>query len=369
MSPIHGDAPVRRRRRRRGRRRTIGPVDGAPSRAATLRDVAAAAGVSAKTVSRVVNGDPAVAAGTRERVQRAVDDLRYAPDPLARSLRSGHDATIAVVVDAVSDPFFAEVVGAIEEVATAEGCSCIVASTQRSPAREREVVRALLQRRVRGLILAPLLDDLGWLGAAGVPVVFVDRAPVGVEGDVVMVDDVGGAQQAVAHLVAHGHRRIAAVASLPQVATTLARLDGFTKALAEAGLAQDPALVRATCAADEDAVAATAELLALPNPPTAVFVANARYTTGVVRHLHASGRTDVAVVGFGDVPMGEVLVPGVSVVDHSPRQIGRRAAARLVHRIGEGARAPADPPVTELVPLCLVPRGSGELAPPGGAGA
>lgn len=348
-----------------------------PARGVTLRDVAAAAGVSPKTVSRVVNEDPAVSEATRRRVQQVVDELRYAPDLLARSLRSGHDATIAVVVDSVGDTFFAEVTGAIEEVASAAGFSCIVASTHRQAARERELVQALLRRRVRGLILAPLLADLGWLSSAGVPVVFVDRAPVGVEGDVVLVDDVGGAQQAVAHLAAAGHERIAFVGSVPYMATTPARLDGYAKALADAGIDADPALVRSTCDRDEDAVAVTADLLALPDPPTAVFVANARYTTGVVLHLHRSGRSDVALVSFGDLPMAEALSPALSVVDHSPRLIGERAAALLLARItaargdgdGGAGAAPAPGPTTELVPLRLVPRGSGELAPRGAPGA
>ena len=140
-----------------------------------LRDVAVAAGVSLRTASRVLNDDPRVAPATRERVRLAMTDLSYTPDLMARSLRGGTDATIGLVVESIADPFFSELVAAVESATSDGGKSVLVASTHGDPERERRVVSELLARRVSGLLVAPTAGDHGWLAGATAPLVAVDR--------------------------------------------------------------------------------------------------------------------------------------------------------------------------------------------------
>ena len=324
-----------------------------------LRDVAAAAGVSLRTASRVLNDDPRVAPATRQRVREVMTDLRYTPDLMARSLRGGTDATIGLIVESIADPFFAELVAAVESAVSDDGRSVLVASTHGDAGREVRVVTELLRRRVAGLLVVPTPGDHSWLAGAGAPLVLVDRSADGLEADVVGIDDGRAAFDAVSHLIAHGHRTIAYVGDVSQVATSAARLAGYRAALAQHGLDVVPTLVHADCPTARDAAAATADLLTGADRPTAIFSAATRCSLGVVPALHELRRTDVALVGFGDFAMADALVPAVTVVDHTGSAVGRAAAARLSRRIGE----PTLPAQTIHLPVALVERGSGELRP------
>jgi LacI family transcriptional regulator, galactose operon repressor len=333
-------------------------IDGITGTKSILRDVAAVAGVSLRTASRVLNDDPRVAVATRARVQQAMRDLRYTPDSMARSLRAGTDTAVGMVVESVADPFFSAMVAAVEQAAS--GRSVLVASTRGDPARERDVVAQMLSRRVAGLLLAPATGDHGWLQTA-TPLVLVDRGAPGLDADVVAIDDEGACAEAVDHLVAHGHRRIAYIGDHPLVPTSRARLDGYRRAMATHGLDVNPRLVHAECPDAAAAAAATRDLLATNDSdgPTAVVSAATRCSLGVVPTLHALGRTDTALVCFGDFAMAELLQPGVTVVDHSADAVGAAAAARLAERIAN----PDLPPATIHVSVHLIPRGSGELRP------
>ncbi|WP_460447343.1 LacI family DNA-binding transcriptional regulator [Angustibacter aerolatus] len=325
-----------------------------------LRDVAVAAGVSLRTASRVLNDDPKVASETRTRVQQAMRELRYTPDSMARSLRAGTDATIGLVVESVADPFFSELVEAVERAASAERKSVLVASTHRDPERERAVVAQMLQRRVSGLLLVPTAGDHAWLETRSprTPMVLVDRAAPGVDADLVAIDDAAAARGAVEHLLAHGHRRIGYVGDHPDVPTSAARLAGYRDALTAHGLDVDELLVRADCPDPVTAGQATRDLLSRNgSAPTALLSAATRCSLGVVPALHATGRTDVALVGFGDFAMADALQPGVTVVDHSAAAVGLAAAERLTERLAD----PGLPTTTTHVPVRLLQRGSGEL--------
>ena len=324
-----------------------------------LRDVAQAAGVSLRTASRVLNDDPRVAQTTRARVRQAMLDLDYTPDSMARSLRAGTDASIGLVVESVADPFFAELAAAVESVASDDGRSVVIASTHRDRERERRVLQQMLQRRVSGLLLVPTGGDHGWLADAGSPLVLVDRGAAGLDTDVVGIDDRQAAFDAVSHLIDHGHRDIAYVGDQPQIATSAARLAGYRAAMEHHGLAIREELVRADCPASRDAAAATADLLALERPPTALLSAATRCSLGVVPTLHVHRRTDIALVGFGDFAMADTLDPAVTVVDHSATEVGVAAAERLRKRVAD----PQLPVETVHVPVRLVQRGSGELRP------
>jgi LacI family transcriptional regulator len=324
-----------------------------------LRDVAQAAGVSLRTASRVLNDDPRVAAGTRVRVQGVMRDLRYTPDLMARSLRGGTDATIGLVVESIADPFFAELVAAVEAASSEGGKSVLVASTHGDSGHESRAVTELLRRRVSGLLVVPTATDHSWLAGAAVPLVLVDRPAPGIEADVVGIDDRRAAFDAVSHLIAHGHRDVAYLGDYSRVATSAARLAGYRDALARHGLPVVERLVHADCPTPRSAATAMSALLTGPHPPTAVFSAATRCSLGVVPAMHEHGRTDIALVGFGDFAMADVLVPAVTVVNHSGAAVGAAAIARLGRRI----REPELTAEAVQVPVGLVERGSGELRP------
>jgi LacI family transcriptional regulator len=323
-----------------------------------LRDVAAAAGVSLRTASRVLNEDPRVAVGTRARVQQVMRDLSYTPDSMARSLRAGTDTAVGMVVESIADPFFSAMVEAVERAESNSGKSVLVASTHGDPARERDVVVQMLSRRVSGMLLAPTAGDHAWL-RTNTPLVLVDRAAPGLDADVVGIDDEAATADAVNHLVAHGHRRIAYVSDHPLVPTSRARLAGYRRAMAAHGLDTGHELVRAQCPDSRSAAEATRDLLAGKVPPTALLSAATRCSLGVVPTLHALGRTDVALVCFGDFAMADLLRPGITVVDHSAEAVGAAAATRLAERIAQPDLLTS----TLHVPVRLIPRGSGELRP------
>jgi LacI family transcriptional regulator len=324
-----------------------------------LRDVADAAGTSAKTASRVINGDPRVAEKTRQRVQEAVRALGYQVDPLARSLRKGVDDSIGVIVESIADPFFAAVVGEIESAALHRGLHVIVASSRRSPNREIAIVETMRQRRVAGLIITPHSADLSYLATGDTPVVFVDRHPHNLQADVVVYDDIGGARAGVKHLLDHGHVRIAFISDHLEVETSRNRHAGYEQALAQAGVSWTAQLVCADCEDATQAADRVHTLMEGADPPTAIFSARSETSLGVVRALHEIHRTDVAFLSFGDFALAEALSPAVSVLEHSPEVLGRMAVQRLFKRL-DGEQGP---PAETVIPLQLIPRGSGELTP------
>ena len=324
-----------------------------------LLDVANAAGVSLRTASRVLNDDARVAPATRQRVREVMSDLRFQPDAMARSLRAGTDTAIGFVVESISDPFFAEVIDAVEREMSRHGRSVLVTSTRRDPGWERDVIGRMLQRRIAGLLLCPTGEDHAWLEPGRVPVVLVDRPAPGLAADLVEIDDYRAAFDAAQHLIAHGHRRIAYLGDTPAIPTSAARLRGYRDAVARSGAEADERLVNWNCATSQDAAAAVTALLSIAPPPTAILSATTRASLGAVPALHAAGRTDLALVAFGDFPMADALRPAVTVVDHPGPEIGRVAAARLLARLGQ----PGLPAERIQVPARLIERGSGELRP------
>lgn len=301
----------------------------------TMRQVAALAGVSAKTVSRVMNNDRYVSDEVRGRVQQAIRDLQYVPNTLARSFRSGRDAAIGIAVPDISDPFFATVTQAAERVAKARRTAVFITSLGNDPADERAGVEALLGRQVAGLITTPISADQSYLKPwqSRTALVFIDRTPRGITADSVVEDDVGGAQAATAHLIGHGHRRIGFIGDALSVSTTAKRLQGYRAALAAAQLVDDPTLIVLGATSSEDAAAAARHLLGQPDPPTAILSSNARSSIAIVPALQAINRTDLALISFGDFPLADALVPALSVIDQDPNSVGQVAATRLFERM------------------------------------
>lgn len=325
----------------------------------TLRDVAQAAGVSHKTASRVLNDYPFVSDETRARVREAMASLHYEPDSMARSLRAGKDRSIGVIIDSLGDPFFAEAAQAIEAELANDGFLVMVASSHRDAAAESRIADQMIRRRVAALIVCPARPDSEWIGAADIPIVMIDRR---VEAEVtatVLVDDVGGTLTVMEHLLAHGHRRIAFLGDPPTIDPALHRIEGYRRALREAGIEVDERLLRDDTLTPHEAAVAVEELLSVDEPPTALFTASRRASLGAVAALHSLHRTDVAIVGFGDIAMSETLTPAVTVIDHSAAEVGVVAAQTLREALASGS----GPGGTITLPLQLIERGSGELTP------
>ena len=333
---------------------------------ATIREVAALAGVGIKTVSRVINDEANVSPQMRERVRRAVDALNFTPNAGAGALRRGDrkTRTLGLLLDAVDNPFSATINRAVERVAAERGTAVFAASCEDDPERERALVAAFTRRRVDGLILTTIATDHGYLQSEreqGMPLVFVDRPPVGLLADAVLTNNRVAARQATEHLVALGHRRIAHLGDALTISTARERRLGFVDAMSNAGLPDDLDQHADNLTSAELAYDAVHRLMQLDNPPTALFSSQNLVTTGVIRALHALGRQDqLALVGFDDLLMADVLSPAITVMAQDPVAIGTIAARRLFARL-DGDRSPEQ---TIIVPAHLIERGSGEIRPP-----
>lgn len=329
----------------------------------TMRDVAALAGVATKTVSRVVNGvstvDPAIAA----RVREAAGKLGYRPNLTASNLRRSdrRTATIGMLVEDAANPYSATLMRTVEDAARARGVLVLIGSLDEDPARERELADALVDRRVDGLVIVPSGHDHSYLireRNAGTSVVFVDREPRQFDADTVVSDNRKGAITAIQHLLAAGHRRIAYLGDRLSISTAAQRFDGYRHALELAHLAVDEEMVRHGASTEAAAIEATTRLLALPDPPTALFTSQNLVTIGASRALRRLGLQDsVAMVGFDDFPLADMLRPGVSVIAQDIETLGRLAAETLFRRL-DGDQTQTR---TYTVPTRLIARGSGEI--------
>ncbi|MGJ7442188.1 LacI family DNA-binding transcriptional regulator [Aquipuribacter sp. MA13-6] len=328
---------------------------------ATLADVARLAGVSVKTVSRVVSGETNVRPETRDHVMQAARRLRFRPNHLARDLRRGGvSTTVAFVIGDLTNPFYSRVAAGIERTLAEHGLTMVLAATDDDPGREAAVVQAMLERRVRSLILVPIATDQGYLEGErqlGTPVVTVDRPASNLTADSVVFANQDGAREAVRSLLAVGHRRIAFIGSSPTLYTHGQRLAGYRSALASAGIDVVTEYERTDAPDSGSAEKAARELLDLDEPPTAVLAGNNRASTGVLRAWRGLDAPP-ALIGFDDFDLADAL--GITVVAHEPEEMGREAALLALTRQDD-----LDAPVEQLVlPTRLVPRGSGEQPPP-----
>jgi LacI family transcriptional regulator len=326
-----------------------------------MKDVAARAGVGLKTVSRVVNEEPGVTEDTIQRVQAAIDALGFRRNDSARLLRKGRTASIGLVLEDLADPFYSPLSRAVEEVARAHSTLLFTGSSAEDPDREQELVLAFCARRVDGLVIVPASDDHRYLEpevAAGVATVFVDRPAGRLDADVVLTDNAGGTREGVAHLIAHGHRRIGFVGDQPHIHTAAERLRGYQEAMRAAGLSVHDSWVSMAPTSPEHVRHALDRMLGGPEPVTALFAGNNRVTVTAVRVL-ADLPGPVALIGFDDFELADLLRPGITVMAQDPAELGR-TAARLLFRRLEGTR---EAPRRVELPSRLIVRGSGELPP------
>ena len=323
----------------------------------TMRDVAQLAEVSIKTVSRVVNGEPGVRPATKERVDDAIQQLGFLPNTGASQLASGRTDTVGLVVEDLADPFYSTLAGAVERVSREQGHLLMTGSGEGYAERERSLAAAFLSRRVSGLLVVPTATDHSWLAeeaASGTPMVFLDRPAPGLSADTITVDNEGGLRMAVEHLAGHGHRRIAFLGDNPEFWTAARRLDGFRTATAALRLDDD------LVAMGPHTVAGLAQRLTVwatgPDPLTAVITGNNRVTVVVLRAIRDAGLR-LAMVGFDDFELADLLDPAVTVVAQDPAAMGEQAAYLLFERLA----GDTSPTRSVSLPTRLVERGSGRL--------
>jgi LacI family transcriptional regulator len=321
-----------------------------------MKDVAARAGVALKTVSRVLNDEPGVAAETIRRVRDAVEELGFRRNEGARILRRGQTASIGLILEDIADPFYSTLARSIEDIAHRNGSLLFTGSSDEDPARERELTLALCSRRVDGLVIAPASDDHTYLLPdirAGLAAVFVDRPPGRIEADVVLADNAGATRTGVAHLIRQGHRRIGFIGDAPRIYTAAQRVAGYRQAMTEAGLSTEDGWTSMEQPSEVGVRLALTRMLGGPAPVTALFCGNNRITVLALRVLAALDRRP-AIVGFDDFELADLL--GITVVAQDTASMGRIAAELLYRRLGgENGR-----PQHIVMPTTLIARGSAE---------
>ena len=328
----------------------------------TIVEVASRAGVSAITVSRVVNDSGPVSPQVRARVERAIAETGYVPNAVARSLRSKRTDTIALVVTDMTNPFFTTIAHGVEAAVGDSGMMLIICGTDERDAKEERYVRMLLQRRVDGILLVPAgtgAPAIGLCRGQGTPLVVVDRRLPAADADMVRADSRAGAFELGRLLVSLGHRTTAVLTGPPDVLTADDRVAGFREAVAAHGGLPPPSVHRGAFSIESGAQMARLALAATPRP-TALFAANNFIAIGV---LHALDEMrirvpeDVAVVGFDDLPPAMVTFPFLTVASQPAEEMGRRSVAMLLARLSGGHGT--GPPYEEVVlPTQLVVRRS-----------
>lgn len=331
---------------------------------ATMRDVAALAGVGLKTVSRVLNGEPNVSAETTERVLAAAARLNYELNVYAGGLRRNGSRTnaIGLMLESVDNPFSAAIHRGVESVMRKHSIVVLAQSFEEDPDREQSVVKEFVRRRVDGLILTTVSRDQAYLSAEaarGTAIVFVDRPAVSVAFDSVVSSNYEGARTATRHLIEHGHRRLAYIGGDQRIWTLRERRRGFFDELDAWGVPRSEARDLTGVHKEGGATEAVLRMIDDDDPPTAIFAAHNRMVVGALQALHQRGKQhEIALVGFDDVALFDLL--GVTVVAQDPRQMGKLAAERLLARM---AREPLQLE-TLTVPTTLIVRGSGEIPGP-----
>lgn len=301
-----------------------------------MKDVAKRAGVSVATVSYVINNTKNVLPETRERVIRALTELDYRPNSIAKSLRQKMTNTIGVIISDASNPFFTSMFRGIDDVFTKLGYQLIVCSSDEKPEKERKYLELLSQKQVDGIILAPTGGNRNYINdllRSGLPMIFIDRYLEDVKIPAVVVDNTEASYQATQHLINMGHRRIGILVGLKDISSTKERLNGYEAALKANGIPLDPELIKSGYSNTLEGYKAMLELLNLPSRPTAVFGTNNLMTIGLMQALqnnHVKCPEEIAVVGFDDFEWATAFRPFLTTVAQPTYELGKTAAEMLL---------------------------------------
>ncbi|MCC8405498.1 LacI family transcriptional regulator [Paraburkholderia sp. MMS20-SJTN17] len=318
---------------------------------ATIKDVAAVAGVSFTTVSHVVNNSRPVSADVRAKVEHAIRQLHYVPSAVARSLKARATATIGLVVPNSTNPYFAELARGIEDGCARNGYCVFFCNSDDDPAKQRNYLRVLQEKRIDGLIVASAGDDAvlaQTLADSREPLVVVDRNIEGVDADLVQIDHERGAYLATRHLLELGHVRIGCITGQVHTAVSAMRVHGFIRAMAECGIGIPADAIVESDFSGAGGHRAAAKLFDTVRP-SAIFAGNDMMGIGALRaaaERNISVPRDCSIIGFDDIELGRFTFPSLSTVGQSVRALGDKAAQTLVERIAEAssnnaARAPA----------------------------
>lgn len=333
-----------------------------PPPRATLSDVAHLAGVSLKTASRALAGEKYVSDATRAAVQAAAKQLGYRRNAAASLLASGRPSdSVGLLVGELTNPFYAGIAEGLDRALP--GTPLIVSHTGESPEREWLLAQRLAESRVQAIVVASSLRDHAQyrtLAERGIALVFVDRPPINLDADCVLLDNRGAGVQAGRHLIAHGHTRIGVIVDYLWLHTHRERLAGLVDAYHEAGLDVPPELIHADAHDAEQAQLRASALLDRPDPPTALVGGNNRIILGIISELRARALGADArpgVLGFDDFEWAPTL--RLTVLAHDPRDLGRHAGELIRSRLKHHDR----PCERVILPMEITPRGSAERPP------
>lgn len=326
----------------------------------TLAVVAQLAGVSLKTASRAINGERHVAADTRERVLAVATSVGFRINAMASQLKRGVDPhVVSLITGDLANPFYSAIAKGVEREVRRHGMSLTISSSDEDPQSERTLVEEFLTQRVRALLIVSTLDEhreFRMVQERGVPVVFLDRSPVGLNADSFVIDNYTGTREAVEQFLALGHRRIGFIGDFARLATHRERYRAFGDAMAAAGVLNWEQYTRSGARDVESAADVVTELLGMIDPPTAFFASNNRITMGAVKVLRQLA-PETALIGFDDFELADVL--GITTVSHDPAEMGRLAALKAL----DCACVPQNRIEPTILPTRLVQRGSGERLP------
>lgn len=304
-----------------------------------MSDVARLAGVGTMTVSRVLSGTVPVSAETAQRVQTAIEQLKYRPNVLARAFRGQRSGSIGLILPYLYDPFFANCAHAVTTVAKEHGYSVLITTSNEDPDTEYAEADEMLQRHVDGLLVIPSQFRHSRITrslAGKTPVVAFDRPVSDSSIDVVLVQNAVGARRIVEHLIEHGHKRIIYIGLSRSLFTINARFLGYRRVMQEAGLEVDAVF---DCGSEEMALRVLQGKLNVENPPTAIFTSNTLVTSYVLSAIARLGvrvPNDLAFAGFDDFDLAEFTSPPLTVVRQPAQEMGRVAASLLFDRITRG---------------------------------
>jgi LacI family transcriptional regulator len=308
-------------------------------KAATIRQVAQAAGVSIATVSRVLSGKGGVSAALAEKVRQAATDYNFKPNRVARGLRRQHRQVIGVLVTDIQNPFFTSVLQSIEHILEANGYVLLLCNSDEQPRREEVHLSTLQAEGVAGVIIAPTRDEAKRyqsMEAGGIPIVLIDREVQDLRADCVMINNHDASVRAVNHLIGLGHRKIGLIAGPSHATTATIRKRGYLQALQDAHIGQINEYIQTADYKQCGGYEAMGRLLKLPDPPTAVIVMNNMMTLGALQMIQKHKLSipgSIALLGFDDMPWAACLQPPLTVISQPTYALGEAAAQLLIDRI------------------------------------
>jgi len=310
----------------------------------TMKDVAKLANVSVTTVSHVINGTRYVSPELTKRVNEAIEELNYRPDPIAQGLSKGKSQTIALVVSDIVNPFFPQVARGVEDCVRENEFSLILTNTDENPDQEKKNLSLLKSKRVDGFIISPTRNgrsNLKPLIDEGLPVVCIDRKVTGLPVDQVYSDNASGAYEATAHLIDQGHENIGIILEFTDISSFADRLEGYKNALRDNGIRVKDDYIKKSGLEVEGACASTETLLDENPEVTAIFSTNDLITEGVLsvfKKRNVKCPEEMALVGFDDPEWATSFNPSITSVSQQPYEMGYRAATKLFKKINDGGK-------------------------------